>query len=136
MAKRQLPDGLADRRMYGTGDLAVFLGGSEDSFTGLLIVLMQKADPGNLARLTLAFPREVAAWMVWNAMSPVPTFSELRAALEAHAELYRDEAPEAWEMANLTAEWASRAGILGQLDERRCRDLAKAFSAGYLEVSP
>ena len=40
--------GWDDRRMYGTGDLAVFLGGSESSFTGLLIVLMQKADPGNL----------------------------------------------------------------------------------------
>ena len=78
--------GWDDRRMYGTGDLAVFLGGSESSFTGLLIVLMQKADPGNLARLRLAFPREVLAWEVWNSMSPVPTFGELREAL-ADAEL-------------------------------------------------
>jgi hypothetical protein len=74
-----------DRRMYGTGDLAVFLGGSEDSFTGLLLVLICKAQstPENFSRLTLAFPREVTAWLMWNAMSPAPTFSELRAALEA-----------------------------------------------------
>ena len=67
-----------DHQMYGTGDLAIFLGGSEDSFTGLLIVLMQKADPGNLARLKLAFPREYRAWEMWNSTSPVPTFRELR----------------------------------------------------------
>ena len=78
--------GWDDRRMYGTGDLAVFLGGSEDSFTGLLLVLMQKADPGNLARLRLAFPREVKAWETWNSMSPVPTFAGLREAL-ADAEI-------------------------------------------------
>ena len=79
-------DPFEDQPLYGTGDLARFLNGSEDSFTGLLIVLMQKADPGNLARLRLAFPREVLAWEVWNSMSPVPTFAELREAL-ADAEL-------------------------------------------------
>jgi hypothetical protein len=77
-----------DRQMYGTGDLAVFLGGSESSFTGLLIVLMQKADPGNLARLRLAFPREYRAWETWNSMSPCPTFRELR---EQLAETDEDE---------------------------------------------
>jgi len=134
MAEYRIPEGLDDRRMHGTGDLAVFLGGSEDSFTGLLVVLMQKADPGNLARLTLAFPREVAAWMVWNAMSPVPTFSRLRSALESHAGLYTDETPSGTgEMANLTAEWANREGILGGLSEDQCRDLAEAFMAGYLK---
>ena len=71
-----------DRQMFGTGDLAVFLGGSEDSFTGLLIVLMQKADHGNLHRLRFAFPREFRAWVTWNSMSPVPTFRELREALQ------------------------------------------------------
>ena len=81
MSEYQVIEGWDDRRMYGTGDLAIFLGGSEDSFTGLLIVLMQKADPGNLARLRLAFPREVKAWETWGAMSPVPTFAELREAL-------------------------------------------------------
>jgi len=81
MTAPQPIEGWDDRRLFGTGDLAVFLGGSEDSFTGLLIVLMQKADHGNLARLRLAFPREVRAWEVWNSMSPVPTFAELREAL-------------------------------------------------------
>ena len=86
MAEYQVPPGYADRRMYGTDDLAVFLGGSASSFTGLLVILMQKADPGNLARLKLAFPREFAAWETWGAMSPVPTFAELRAALDLHPE--------------------------------------------------
>ena len=71
-----------DRRMATTADLALFLGGSEDSFTGLLLELIQKADPGNLARLRMAFPREVAAWETWQSLSPVPTFREFRDALE------------------------------------------------------
>jgi hypothetical protein len=134
MPEYQIPDGWADRQLWGTGDLAVFLGGSEDSFTGLLLVLITKAQstPANFSRLSLAFPREVSAWMVWNAMSPVPTSSELRSALEMHAELYGDETPSGpGEMANLTAEWAKREGILGKLSEEQCRDLARAFAAGY-----
>jgi hypothetical protein len=73
-----------DMQLYGTGDLARFLGGSEDSFTGLLLVLITKAQstPANFSRLELAFPREVAAWKMWNSMSPVPTARELREALE------------------------------------------------------
>ena len=72
-----------DRQMWGTGDLAVFLGGSEDSFTGLLLVLITKAQatPANMSRLELAFPREVTAWRTWQSMSPCPTFRELREAL-------------------------------------------------------
>jgi hypothetical protein len=73
-----------DRQMWGTGDLAVFLGGSEDSFTGLLLVLITKAQatPANYSRLKFAFPREVRAWETWNSMSPVPTFAQLREALQ------------------------------------------------------
>jgi hypothetical protein len=81
MTEPQPIEGWDNRQMFGTGDLAVFLGGSETSFTGLLLVLMQKADPGNLSRLRLAFPREVKAWETWNSTSPVPTFAELREAL-------------------------------------------------------
>jgi hypothetical protein len=73
-----------DRQMYGTGDLARFLGGSEDSFTGLLLVLFQKADPGNLARLKSAFPRVHEAWAMWNAISPAPTPRQLEEALQDH----------------------------------------------------
>jgi hypothetical protein len=82
-------DPFLDQQMFGTGDLARFLGGSESSFTGLLLVLMQKADPGNLARLKSAFPREVRAWETWNAMNPCPTPRQLGAALAEAAEPIR-----------------------------------------------
>jgi hypothetical protein len=72
-----------DRQMWGTGDLAVFLGGSEDSFTGLLMVLIAKADPENRGRLKLAFPRQVAAWELWQSCSPVPTFAQMREMMAA-----------------------------------------------------
>jgi hypothetical protein len=75
-------DPFEDAPLYGTGDLARFLGGSRDSFTGLLLVLFQKADPGNLARLKRGFPEVHAAWAMWSAMSPVPTPRQLREALE------------------------------------------------------
>lgn len=68
-------------RSYSTAQLALFLGGSEDSFTGLLLVLFQKADPGNLTRLKKGFPEIHEAWETWNAMSPAPTFRQLREAL-------------------------------------------------------
>jgi hypothetical protein len=71
-------DSRDDRQMWGTGDLAVFLGGSEDSFTGLLLVLIAKADPENRGRLKLAFPRQVTAWELWQSCSPVPTFAQMR----------------------------------------------------------
>ncbi|HEV2452007.1 MAG TPA: hypothetical protein VGS62_08775 [Streptosporangiaceae bacterium] len=71
------------RQILRTGDLALFLGGSGDSFTGLLLTLIAKADPGNKARLRMAFPREVAAFDGWQSMSPAPTFRQLREALAA-----------------------------------------------------
>lgn len=67
--------------LWGTGDLAVYLGGSEDSFTGDLIRLIAKADPGNRARLLVAFPREVYAYLTWMALDP-PTAGALTEALE------------------------------------------------------
>lgn len=71
-----------DRQIDATWDLAVFLGGSHDSFTGKLLDLVAKADPGNRARLEMAFPRQVAAWKLWQSMSPAPTFRQLREALD------------------------------------------------------
>jgi hypothetical protein len=73
-----------DLQMWGTGDLAMFLGGSESSFTGLLLMLITKAQatPENYSRLKSAFPREVRAWETWNAMSPAPTPRQLREALQ------------------------------------------------------
>lgn len=53
-------------------DLVLFLGGSPDSFTGKLLELIAKADPGNRERLRAGFPREVAAWEEWQAHAPLP----------------------------------------------------------------
>ena len=79
-----------DVKIASTGLLAHFLGGSHDSFTGKLLELVAKAQatPANYSRLKFAFPREVRAWETWNSMSPMPTFRELREALqEQDAEL-------------------------------------------------
>lgn len=63
--------------MHGIGDLALALGGSEDSFTGKLLQLIAKADPDNRERLRLGFPRIVRGWEIWMATSPTPTAAEL-----------------------------------------------------------
>lgn len=72
-----------DRQLDGLGDLALFLGGSEDSFTGDLLRLIAKAQstPDRFRALALGFPREVTAWLVWNQTSPIPTAAELCAAM-------------------------------------------------------
>ena len=53
-------------------ELCLFLGGDRTSFTGVLLELIAKADPGNRARLRLAFPWEVAAYEVWNSTELLP----------------------------------------------------------------
>ena len=67
-----------ERPIHATGDLALFLGGSHDSFTGKLLELVAKADPENRGRLKLAFPRQVLAWQQWQSCSPAPTFGQMR----------------------------------------------------------
>lgn len=52
-------------------DLVLFLDGSPTSFTGQLVTLIEKADPGNRARLREAFPRQVAAWEMWCENAPL-----------------------------------------------------------------
>lgn len=69
--------------MHGLGDLALFLGGDETSFTGDLLRLIVKADRGNREQLRLAYPDVVAAWELWMSMSPTPTADELADALGA-----------------------------------------------------
>jgi hypothetical protein len=84
-----------DRQIFSTGELALFLGGSHDSFTGKLLELIAKAQatPGNYSRLKFAFPREVRAWETWNSLSPAPTFAQLREALqEQDAEMQAENA--------------------------------------------
>lgn len=62
--------------MYGTGDLARMLGGSEDSWTGDLVNLIAKSDPPHKAALRAAFPMHVAAYEAWMDASP-PTFENV-----------------------------------------------------------
>lgn len=54
-----------DRTVETHSDLALFLGGSEDSYTGDLLRLIAKGDPGNRARLARIYPAEVLAWCIW-----------------------------------------------------------------------
>lgn len=65
-------------------ELCLFLGGSTTSFTGMLLTLIAKADPGNRARLRAEFPRHVAAWETWRVLAPC-TWGELEAAIPAEA---------------------------------------------------
>ena len=66
------PSALPDDHLVVTHEhLALFLGGSADSFTGQLLHLIAKADPGNRARLRAGFPQEVAAWEMWMGDPPM-----------------------------------------------------------------
>lgn len=56
--------------------LCLFLGGDVTSFTGKLLELIAKADPGNRAKLFRVYPREVAAFEHWQA-APILTAAEL-----------------------------------------------------------
>lgn len=71
-----------DARIRLLSDLALFLWGSEDSFTGFLLYLIAKADLFNLARLRIAFPETVAAYEAWQRCDPAPTAAELRNAID------------------------------------------------------
>jgi hypothetical protein len=72
-----IPAGWRDRPMPTLHELTLFLGGSGDSFTGDLLRLMCKGDPGNRARLARAFPLEDQALRAWMATEPAPTFGQL-----------------------------------------------------------
>jgi hypothetical protein len=67
-----------DHPLAGWSDLCLALGGSPDSFTGRLLELIQKADPGNKRRLRLGFPQHVAALDLWMRCAPELTAGELR----------------------------------------------------------
>ncbi len=61
-----------DEEIGDLAKLALFLGGEGTSFTGDLLRLIGKADPENLNRLALAYPRHVRAFLMWRACAPVP----------------------------------------------------------------
>lgn len=79
-----MDDATAARRADSWRGLCLFLDGSTDSFTGKLLELIAKADPGNRARLRAEFPRHVAAWETWIALAPC-TWGELEAAIPEQA---------------------------------------------------
>lgn len=66
-----------------TGLLAMFLDGSGDSFTGDLLALIARADPGNKAKLAQAFPDAVKAYDTWMSCERIPTWAQLREAIAA-----------------------------------------------------
>jgi hypothetical protein len=74
-----MDDATAGRPCGSWLELCLFLNGSPDSFTGRLLELIAKADPGNRARLRSAFPRQAAAWEAWQEIAPC-TWGELEAA--------------------------------------------------------
>ena len=43
------------------------MSGKGDWFTSRLLRLISRADPGNIAKIRLGFPEEVAAWERWQA---------------------------------------------------------------------
>ena len=67
-------------------DLCLFCGGSADSFTGLLLALIAKADPGNRERLRAGFLEEVAAWETWQSVPPGMTAGELAVLIRERGE--------------------------------------------------
>jgi hypothetical protein len=81
----RMPD---DEDLTDLGSLAIFLGGSHDSWTGDFLRLVAKSDPEHRARLREAFPLLVNAWEVWMLMLR-PTVGRLTAELQLLGDLTR-----------------------------------------------
>ena len=77
-----MDDATAGRPCNSWEELCLFLDGSPSSFTGMLLTLIEKADPVNRRKLRQEFPREVAAWETWVEIAPC-TWGELEAATAA-----------------------------------------------------
>jgi hypothetical protein len=77
----EITDTWAEFPCVSTAQLAIPLGGSDDSFIGQLLYLIAKADMGNYVRLKDAFPREVVAYELWHmaceAYPRTPTVREM-----------------------------------------------------------
>lgn len=78
-----LPD---DHPVRTWDHLVMALGGAPTSFTGQLLTLLAKADPGNRERLRQGFPVEVAAWEIWHLAREPLTVAQLYAIVTAYAE--------------------------------------------------
>jgi hypothetical protein len=77
-----MDDATAARRCDSWEELCLFLDGSPSSFTGMLLTLIEKAEPVNRRKLRQEFPRKVAAWETWREIAPC-TWGELEAATAA-----------------------------------------------------
>jgi hypothetical protein len=75
-----MDDATASRPAGTWHELCLFLGGSPSSFTGQLLELVAKADPGDRERLREAFPRQVAALEALREIGPC-TWGELETAI-------------------------------------------------------
>ena len=77
-----MDDATAARPCNSREELCLFLDGSPSSFTGMLLTLIEKADPVERHKLRQEFPRKVAAWETWREIAPC-TWGELEAAIAA-----------------------------------------------------
>lgn len=73
----QPPAHPADRPVVTYADLARYLGGSPDSWTGDFLRLVAKSDPQHRAALRRAAPYAVAAWEIWQTAERPVTGAEL-----------------------------------------------------------
>jgi hypothetical protein len=81
--ERVNPHGMpADEKVTTLHELALYLGGSYDSWTGDLLRLIAKSDPAHREALRSAFPITVAVWTRWNESDP-QTVAELTAVATA-----------------------------------------------------
>jgi hypothetical protein len=67
-------------RLYGLPELALFLGGSHDSWTGDFLRLVAKSDRDHRTALHRAFPVHVRAYELWQRLTD-PTVASLTEAL-------------------------------------------------------
>lgn len=80
---------LPDQVVVTTSHLALFLGGSEDSFTGHLVYLIAKGHPQHDGRVARGYPGPVRAYQVWMAASSQPTAKQLYEAIERDCNIRR-----------------------------------------------
>lgn len=74
-----------DLRLSEFHELCLFLGGSDDSWTGVFLGLVGKSDPRHRAQLAVAFPLMVRAWEIWVSRPEVTVASLTRSLLlEGH----------------------------------------------------
>jgi hypothetical protein len=68
---------LADTELRVVSQLAVFLDGMPDAFTGSLLTAIHHSDDRNRNKLAIVFPWEVAAFETWAGQPTPPTAAGL-----------------------------------------------------------